>query len=244
MQLGKRICVGWAVALGLAGHGAQAKWALTQRPADERARACQEQVSFCYNSCGSVMGTTTNFCNIRTMGWDCRCASPAAEARVRSHEWPVAIAECRAALGMCTDGCLARENGAGRSACFASCTADYPCNTAAAPASSLRVMAPADKPPGYIPPVDDRDIELPIGMKLGSGSLGQGASDPGALPRVVPRDSDTRATAAAGGNSRGGRHAPGRHGASGKQTSAAPAMRPAAVAAAVAALVAAAALGY
>ncbi|KAJ2789990.1 hypothetical protein H4R21_006608, partial [Coemansia helicoidea] len=163
---------------------AQAKWALTQRPADERARTCQEQVSFCYNACGSVAATTTNFCNIRTMGWNCACATAAAEGRIRRYEWPVAIAECRAALTMCSDGCMAQENGSGRLACFATCATDYPCNTPSSPASSLRVQAASEQPAGYIPPVDDRDIELPIGMKLGAGAPGQAASDPGVLPRI------------------------------------------------------------
>ncbi|KAJ1728970.1 hypothetical protein LPJ61_003752 [Coemansia biformis] len=216
LLLGKSTCAGWALVLGLLSQAAQAKWALTLRPADERARACQEQVSFCYNTCGSVARTAQNFCNIRTMGWNCACADQAAERKIRRFEWPIASAECRAALAMCNDGCAARDNGSGRSACYASCTTDYPCNTAAAPASGLRVQSANDLPAGYIPPADDRDMELPIGMKLGVDAQGQGASDPGVLPKVVPRRDDAPGAApVAGRTPRNGLPAAGRHAGAG-----------------------------
>ncbi|KAJ2351916.1 hypothetical protein GGF43_003897 [Coemansia sp. RSA 2618] len=205
--------VGWMLLLALLGQPALAKWAMTQQPAEERVRACQEQVSFCYNACGMVARTTVNFCNIRTMGWNCACADKAAEARVKMYEWPVAVAECRAALSMCTNGCAARTDANSRAMCFTSCTSDYQCNTAAAPRSSLHVQGANDKPNGYIPPTDNRDIELPMGMKFGSDSDDQGsqrmqkAGDLGSLPKIIPKsDDDTEQAdgAKAGGRGNGG----------------------------------------
>ncbi|KAJ2305529.1 hypothetical protein IWW54_005052 [Coemansia sp. RSA 2705] len=204
----------WVLLLSLVSQAAQARWAMTQQPAQERAHACQEQVSFCYNACGAVARTTTNFCNIRTMGWNCVCADKAAEARVRHYEWPIAGAECRAALNMCNNGCAARADAQQRATCFTSCTSDYPCNTAAAPMSSLRVQGASDKPAGFIPPTDDKDIEISIGMKFDTGDGDQGSGsrrmqksgDLGALPKTIPRDSDDDAAGRAGagrGGSRG-----------------------------------------
>ncbi|KAJ2162163.1 hypothetical protein GGF46_000905 [Coemansia sp. RSA 552] len=202
---------GW-VAFAVLGQAVQGRWAMTQLPAEERARDCQEQVSFCYNTCGSVARTTVNFCNIRTMGWNCECSSKAAERSVHGYEWPISVSECRAALSTCNQNCAARANANERPACFTSCTVDYPCNTGAAPSSKLRVLGVNDKPAGYIPPLEDKDIELAIGMKfdLGSGDGGQQAQrtgDVGSLPKIVPKDdSDMQGS---GGSRKSGGSRPG-----------------------------------
>ncbi|KAJ1855561.1 hypothetical protein GGH12_003305 [Coemansia sp. RSA 1822] len=196
--------------LALLGQTALAKWSMTQQPAEERARTCQEQVSFCYNACGTVSRTTVNFCNIRTMGWNCACEDKAAEARVRQHEWPATVAECRAALGMCNTGCAARTDGIARAACYTSCTTDYQCSTAAAPRSSLQVQSISDKPAGYIPPIDNRDIELTIGMKFDSkvddqsSRRMQKSGELGSLPKIVPKSDDDSDEDLAGSGKAGG----------------------------------------
>ncbi|KAJ2747633.1 hypothetical protein GGI20_000282 [Coemansia sp. BCRC 34301] len=201
-----------AVILAFAGHATSIKWSFTLASADQRAHACQEQVSFCYNSCKSVANTATNFCNMRTMGWNCACASGAGERMVRHYEWPIAVAECRASLATCNAVCADKTNGNERVACYTSCTTDYLCNTVEAPVSNLRVQAVNEKPAGYIPPTDDRDIELPVGMKFGSGASEQDSgskrqqkmSDPGVLPKTVPRDDDDAAAKAGDKGSGGG----------------------------------------
>ncbi|KAJ2588769.1 hypothetical protein H4R99_007686 [Coemansia sp. RSA 1722] len=177
---------------------ANAKWSITQLPSSERAHVCQEQVSFCYNACRSVANTAVNFCNIRTMGWNCACSSGSGEKRVRHYEWPMEIAECHAALATCNDACMAKVNGNDRVACFTGCTTNYPCNTVEAPFSTLRVQSVFDKPTGYMPPTDNKDIELTIGMKFGADTPGmddaekrlQRTNDPGMLPKIVPRSAD------------------------------------------------------
>ncbi|KAJ2319899.1 hypothetical protein GGI00_006325, partial [Coemansia sp. RSA 2681] len=200
-----------AVLLAFAGHAASAKWSLTLAPADERAHACQDQISFCYNTCKSVANTATNFCNMRTMGWNCACASGAGERKVRHYEWPVAVAECRVSLATCNAVCADKSNGNERVACYTSCTTDYLCNTVEAPVSNLRVQTINEKPAGYIPPTDDRDIDMPVGMKFGSGASEQDSgskrqqklADPGLLPKIVPRDDDDAADAAKAGGGKG-----------------------------------------
>ncbi|KAJ1665909.1 hypothetical protein IW140_002835 [Coemansia sp. RSA 1813] len=196
----KRTLSGAAIAVAVAvifgSPQASAKWAFTQQPADERARACQEQVSFCYNACGSVARTAVNFCSIQTTGWNCACNSGGGERRVRSYEWPMSVSECRAALKICNDGCTSNTSANERGSCYTSCTTDYQCNTNEAPRSSLRVNSAYDKPKGYIPPVDEKDIELTIGMKFGDSESDQGrktrhAGDPGALPKTIPKSDDT-----------------------------------------------------
>ncbi|KAJ1873762.1 hypothetical protein LPJ57_004895 [Coemansia sp. RSA 486] len=155
-------------------------------------------VSFCYNACRSVANTAVNFCNIRTMGWNCACSSGSGEKRVRHYEWPMEIAECHAALATCNDACMAKVNGNDRVACFTGCTTNYPCNTVEAPFSTLRVQSVFDKPTGYMPPTDNKDIELTIGMKFGADTPGmddaekrlQRTNDPGMLPKIVPRSAD------------------------------------------------------
>ncbi|KAJ2487975.1 hypothetical protein EV174_000212 [Coemansia sp. RSA 2320] len=184
---------------------------MAQLTAAERAHACQEQVGFCYNICKAVVSTATNFCNMRTMGWNCACTSGAGEKKVRHYEWPIAAVECRASLNQCNGACEARPNGNDRVACYTSCSADYLCNTVEAPVSSLRVQTINEKPVGYIAPADDRDIELPVGMKFGSGASEldsdskrlQKISDPGLLPKVVPRDDDDTTGAAKAGAGKG-----------------------------------------
>ncbi|KAJ1741577.1 hypothetical protein LPJ78_003588 [Coemansia sp. RSA 989] len=175
----------WLLLLSLASQTVYAKWAMTLRPAEERARACQEQVSFCYSACGSVARTNTNFCNVQTMGWDCACESKATEAKVRHYEWPMAIAECRAALNMCNDGCAASLDAQKRPLCFTSCASDYQCSTPAAPVSSLRVKSANEKPAGYVPPTDSKVVELSMGMKFGTGNK---SGDLGSLPKAIPQD--------------------------------------------------------
>ncbi|KAJ2846304.1 hypothetical protein GGI22_006286, partial [Coemansia erecta] len=69
------------------------------------------------------------------------------------------------------------------------------CNTNEAPRSSLRVGGAHDRPKGYIPPLDDMDIELTMGMKFGESESDQGrkvahAADPGALPKTIPKLGD------------------------------------------------------
>ncbi|KAI9506106.1 hypothetical protein BX070DRAFT_250006 [Coemansia spiralis] len=186
----------FVVALAYGSQPVSAKWAFTQQPAAERARACQEQVSFCYNACGSVANTDVNFCNIQTTGWNCACSSGAGDRNVRHYEWPISASECRAALATCNDGCSAHTNTNERVTCFTSCATDYQCNTIEAPMSSLRVNGAYDKPSGYIPPVDDKEIELTIGMKFDGAASGQDGSnshkahrvsDPGVLPKSIPR---------------------------------------------------------
>ncbi|KAI8322421.1 hypothetical protein GQ54DRAFT_249154, partial [Martensiomyces pterosporus] len=111
-------------------------WSMTQMPAEERAHACQEQVSFCYNVCGAVASTEKNFCNIRTMGWNCVCNGKSTYERdFPEHEWPIAIAECRAALGSCNDGCASQANPNEKIRCLTTCTTDYQCSTSEAPRS-------------------------------------------------------------------------------------------------------------
>ncbi|KAJ2044876.1 hypothetical protein GGH13_009558 [Coemansia sp. S155-1] len=201
-----------AVLLTIASHVASSKWSLTLVSADERAHACQEQVSFCYNVCKSVGNTATNFCNMRTMGWNCACASGAGERKIRHYEWPVSVAECRASLGICNAVCAEKTNGNERVACYTSCTTDYLCNTVEAPVSSLRVQTINEKPAGYIPPTDDKEVELPLGMKFGSGASDQDEGskrhaklmDPGTLPKIVPREDDAPDAARANGKSKGG----------------------------------------
>ncbi|KAJ2078360.1 hypothetical protein H4R24_004530 [Coemansia sp. RSA 988] len=202
MLFGKPMLTGWAIVLTILAQIAHARWAFTQQPAEERAHACQEQVSFCYNTCGSVTRTKVNFCNIRTMGWNCACADKTDEAKVRHYEWPIAVAECRAALNMCNTGCSSHINGNERAACYTNCTVDYSCNTDAAPMSSLHVQGAEEKPAGYIQPLDDKDIELPIGMKFDSdagSSRSQDAGDLGTLPKIIPRGDDVSATDSPGG---------------------------------------------
>ncbi|KAJ2551442.1 hypothetical protein EV175_003692 [Coemansia sp. RSA 1933] len=204
--------VAFAIAVLLGSHPASAKWAFTQQPADERARACQEQVSFCYNACGSVSRTAVNFCNIQTTGWNCACNSGGGERKVRSYEWPMSVSECRAALKTCNDGCTSNTGANERGSCYTLCTTDYQCNTNEAPRSSLRVSSAFDRPKGFIPPVDDRDIELTIGMKFSDAESDQGrktlhAGDPGALPKTIPRIDETEG--AGGGGSLGSKGHPG-----------------------------------
>ncbi|KAJ1734797.1 hypothetical protein LPJ72_002189 [Coemansia sp. Benny D160-2] len=183
-------------AIVLGSQPASAKWAFTQQPAAERARACQEQVSFCYNACGSVAGTAVNFCNIQTTGWNCECNGGAGERNVHRYEWPMAVSECRASLATCNDSCTRNTSASERGACYTSCTANYQCNTAEAPRSSLHVKGAYDRPRGYIRPVEDKDIDLTIGMKFDDGGSEQGRSklqstgDPGALPKRIPRTDD------------------------------------------------------
>ncbi|KAJ2824087.1 hypothetical protein GGI24_003501 [Coemansia furcata] len=149
---------------------------------------------------------------MRTMGWNCACTSGAGERRIRHYEWPVAVAECRASLATCNAVCADKANGNDRVACYTSCTTDYLCNTVEAPVSSLRVQAINEKPAGYIPPTDDKDVELPIGMKFGSGASDQDdgskrqqkLSDPGTLPRIVPRDDDAPDAARTGDKNKSG----------------------------------------
>ncbi|KAJ2846871.1 hypothetical protein IWW36_004140, partial [Coemansia brasiliensis] len=119
------------------------------------------------------------------MGWDCACESKATEAKVRHYEWPMAIAECRAALNMCNDGCAANPDAQKRPLCFTSCASDYQCSTPAAPMSSLRVKGANEKPAGYIPPTDNKVIELSMGMKFGTGKK---SGDLGSLPKAIPQD--------------------------------------------------------
>ncbi|KAJ2891966.1 hypothetical protein GGI21_002264 [Coemansia aciculifera] len=214
-----------AVILAFAGHATSVKWSFTLATANERAHACQEQISFCYNTCKSVVNTATNFCNMRTMGWNCACAGGAAERKVRHYEWPIAVAECRASLATCNAVCADKTNGNDRVACYTSCTTDYLCNTVEAPVSNLRVQAINEKPAGYIPPTDDRDIDMPVGMKFGSGASDQDGgskkqqtlSDPGLLPKSVPRDDDNDAAKAGGkgGNQINGKGAAGGSGTRG-----------------------------
>ncbi|PIA16589.1 hypothetical protein COEREDRAFT_86971 [Coemansia reversa NRRL 1564] len=195
MLFSKPMVVAWAIVLTPFGQSAHAGWAFTQQPAEERAHACQEQVSFCYNACESVALTRVNFCNIRTMGWNCACADKADNAKVRHYEWPIAVAECRAALNMCNTGCASHTNGNEQAACYTSCTVDYACNTATAPISALHVQAAEEKPAGYIQPLDDKDIELTIGMKFDSDadSNQSQSGDLGSLPKIIPRDGNASA---------------------------------------------------
>ncbi|ORX67805.1 hypothetical protein DL89DRAFT_259057 [Linderina pennispora] len=167
---------------------------MTLEPADARASVCQSQVSSCYNACGSVASTIKNFCNVRTMGWNCMCMNRAAEKAVGDHEWPIATAECRAALNACNDSCAVKQDPTEKLVCFTSCTADYQCNTQSAPKSNLRVLNVNDKPKGYLPPVDDKEIGLTIGMKFGPNAPGldsssrklQNTDDPASLPKFPP----------------------------------------------------------
>ncbi|KAJ1814674.1 hypothetical protein LPJ56_002955 [Coemansia sp. RSA 2599] len=132
------------------------------------------------------------------MGWNCACSGGSGEKRVKHYEWPMEVAECHAALSVCNSACAAKANGNDRVSCFTGCTNNYPCNTVEAPFSSLRVQSVFDKPAGYMPPTDDRDIELTIGMKFGEDTPGmddaekrlQKTNDPGKLPRIVPRFGD------------------------------------------------------
>ncbi|KAJ2414641.1 hypothetical protein GGI10_002254 [Coemansia sp. RSA 2530] len=162
---------------------------------------------------------------MRTMGWNCACASGAGERKVRHYEWPIAVAECRASLATCNAVCAEKTNGNDRVACYTSCTTDYLCNTVEAPVSSLRVQSINEKPAGFMPPTDDKDVELPIGMKFGSGASDQDEgskrqqklSDPGTLPKIVPRNDDAPDAAGAGGKSKNGGAAKGEpDGASGR----------------------------
>lgn len=208
-----KILVAIAVVLAATSQVSEAKWSLTSLPADQRAQTCQEQVSFCYNACRSVSTTATNFCNIRTMGWDCACASNVRGKLVRHYEWPIAVAECRAALAMCNEGCSSRTNPIERVSCSTLCLTDYPCNTADAPKSSLRVKGINDKPAGYVPPNDDQDIELTLGMKFDAGDSSSSdgkrkprGNDPGNLPKIIPREGDSEGKDGGKGKGKGNGH--------------------------------------
>ncbi|KAJ1961751.1 hypothetical protein GGI12_003068 [Dipsacomyces acuminosporus] len=130
------------------------------------------------------------------MGWDCLCKGKGIS--FPEYEWPIAVAECRAALSACTHRCTAKQDGHERAKCFTSCTADYQCSTPDAPRSSLRVHGLYDKPAGYSPPTDDADVELSIGMKFGQDLSDldakfkkmQASNDPNALPKSIPRLED------------------------------------------------------
>ncbi|KAJ2610753.1 hypothetical protein H4S08_003472 [Coemansia sp. RSA 1365] len=137
------------------------------------------------------------------MGWNCACDDKAAEAKVHHYEWPIAVAECRAALNMCNTGCASHTNGNEQAACYTSCTTDYACNTATAPMSALHVQAAEEKPAGYIQPLDDKDIELPIGMKFDPDvdSSQSQSGDLGSLPKIIPRNGNDSAA----GSSNGGK---------------------------------------
>ncbi|KAJ2722391.1 hypothetical protein GGI07_003353 [Coemansia sp. Benny D115] len=58
-----------------------------------------------------------------------------------------------------------------------------------------RVHKINERPAGYMPPLEDRDIELTIGMKFGTGAPDmsdsekrlQRSNDPGVLPKIIPR---------------------------------------------------------
>ncbi|KAJ2490771.1 hypothetical protein IWW37_002874 [Coemansia sp. RSA 2050] len=149
---------------------------------------------------------------MRTMGWNCVCASGAGERKIRHYEWPVAVAECRASLATCNAVCAEKTSGNDRVACYTSCTTDYLCNTVEAPVSSLRVQTINEKPAGFMPPTDEKDVELPIGMKFGSGAPDQDEgskrqqklSDAGTLPKIVPRNDDAPDAVGTGGKSKNG----------------------------------------
>ncbi|KAJ1880178.1 hypothetical protein LPJ66_011547 [Kickxella alabastrina] len=208
---------GYVIVAALASHAAGSKWSLTQMTAEERGRTCHEQVSFCYNSCGSVANTSVNFCNMRTMGWNCACVGGSGEKRVPHFEWPIEVAECGAALKFCNKGCIERPNDNNRGACFTTCATDYPCNTIEAPFSSLRVQNINDKPAGYMPPIDEKDVELTIGMKFGANTPGmdeadkrlQKATDPGTLPKIAPRVDDNAGAAKGGKGNKDNSHVKG-----------------------------------
>ncbi|KAJ1723418.1 hypothetical protein LPJ53_002228 [Coemansia erecta] len=132
------------------------------------------------------------------MGWNCACNGGSGDKRIKHYEWPVEVAECHAALSTCNGSCALKSNGNDRVACFTGCTSSYPCNTIEAPFSNLRVKSVYDKPAGYMPPLEDKDIELTIGMKFGADTPGmddadkraQKTNDPGRLPKIVPRSDD------------------------------------------------------
>ncbi|KAJ2371195.1 hypothetical protein IW150_004703 [Coemansia sp. RSA 2607] len=129
------------------------------------------------------------------MGWNCACSGGSGDKRVKHYEWPIEVAECHSALSICNGSCSLKNNGNDRVACFTACTSSYPCNTIEAPFSNLRVKSVYDKPAGYMPPLEDKDIELTIGMKFGADTPGmddadkhaQKSNDPGRLPKIVPR---------------------------------------------------------
>ncbi|KAI9593122.1 hypothetical protein BDF19DRAFT_449552 [Syncephalis fuscata] len=137
----------------------QAEWQITSLPIGEREGICSQNTAYCLNNCNNK--APMNFCNAKTMGWNCGCAEKTPDLAEAS--WPIVRAECRGRATDCQSTC--QKDPAKMTDCYAKCADTYQCDAGKMPASNLRVKDVSTAP------------DYASSASTGNGTKGSNAAD-------------------------------------------------------------------
>ncbi|KAI8056937.1 hypothetical protein BDF22DRAFT_668598 [Syncephalis plumigaleata] len=108
---------------------------LTEADEGVRANICAQNKGFCITNCGGEKKAPMNFCNPKTMAWNCGCSDKVPD--LPDHRWPIVFKECEFRSQHCETEC--QKNPPTAPQCQVKCRETYNCNEGKMPPSHLRV---------------------------------------------------------------------------------------------------------